>query len=538
MRRLLAAVMTGEGFACELAPNLAEARILLADFDPELVLLDINLPGESGLTLATELGEVPGGPAVIIVSGEDDSAVAALALDAGALGYVTKPFTGNDLTIAVDNALRRRRESSEGRAHRAVLEDSVSEWTATAHDALERLRRANEETVRRLSKAVEFRDPETGSHIERMSHYCALLAGRLGLDPDLMRVASRLHDIGKIATPDSILLKPGPLTPDEREEMQRHADIGYRLLRGSGIELLDHAAIIAWTHHERHDGTGYPRRLAGEDIPLPGRIAGVADVFDALTTDRVYRPALSVKEALTVLQGERGRQFDPDVLDAFVDELDPVLAIMVRFGVEPEDRLEPALESETLVRLQEAAEALGVTASQLRRLADVGRIQSVRTEGGHRRFPLSAVRKLAAERGTRASVRPLEPPAAPLPLLAEVLSRRGADLVSVAVTALYRGGEPGWFASEEAGPARAEWLAALAHTIHSGHYAGALQASEVFLRRAYLQAVGLLERYSFMEHFGRAALRALAQSDAPHTEIASTRRLFVALQQAELGDRA
>jgi hypothetical protein len=260
------------------------------------------------------------------------------------------------------------------------------------------------------------------------------------------------------------------------------------LLRGSGIELLDHAAIIAWTHHERHDGTGYPRGLAGEDIPLPGRIAGVADVFDALATDRVYRPALSVSEAVAVLQGERGRQFDPDVLDVFLDDLDPVLLIMARFAAGAED-LAPDAE-------------------------------------------------LAVERGVRTSVRPLEPPAGPLPLLAEVLSKRGAEVVSAAVTALYRGGEPGWFASEDAGPARAEWLAALAHTSHSGHYAGALQASEVFLRRAYLQAVGLLERYSFMEHFGRAALRALAQLDAPHKEIASARRLFVALQQAELGDRA
>jgi putative two-component system response regulator len=488
MRRLLVAVMTGEGFACEAAHSLRAARALLHDFDPELVLLDINLLGESGLTLARELGDEPDGPAVLMVSGDDDSAVAALALDAGALGYVTKPFTRNDLKIAVDNALRRRREKSEGRARRAQLEDSVSEWTETARDALERLRKANEETVRRLSKAVEFRDPETGSHIERMSHYCALLAGRLGLDPGLMRVASRLHDVGKIATPDSILLKPGPLTPDERDEMQRHADIGYMLLRGSGIELLDHAAIIAWTHHERHDGTGYPRGLAGEEIPLPGRIAGVADVFDALTTDRVYRPALSVREAVAVLEGERGRQFDPDVLDVFLGDLDPVLLIMMRFGADAED---------------------------------------------HAPEPV-----LAVERGGRASVQPLEPPAGPLPVLAGVISERGGELVSDAVAALYRDAEPGWFASEDARPARTEWLAALAHTSHSGHYAGALQASEVFLRRAYLQAVGLLERYSFMEHFGRAALRALAQLDAPHTEIASARRLFVALQQAELGDRA
>src|SRR3954447_14518567 len=170
VRRLLVAMMTREGFACETAGTLAHARAQLTAFDPELVLLDVNLAGESGLTLAGELGTRANGPAVIMVSARDDAEVAGSALDAGALGYVTKPFTRNDLTIAVDTALRRRSDRQ---------------------GAIERLRQANEETVRRLSKAVEFCDPGTGLHIERMSHYCALLPTPFDLDPDLMRVASR-----------------------------------------------------------------------------------------------------------------------------------------------------------------------------------------------------------------------------------------------------------------------------------------------------------------------------------------------------------
>ena len=204
-----------------------------------------------------------------------------------------------------------------------------------ATDALERLRAANEETVRRLSKAVEFRDPETGSHIERMSHYCALLATQFGLDPDLIGIASRLHDVGKIAIPDSILLKPGPLTPDERAEMQRHAEIGHRLLRGSGIDVLEDAATIAWTHHERFDGTATRAGSRATRSRSLGRIAAVADVFDALTTDRVYRSAMPVEDAVALLPRERGRHFDPVVLDAFLENLEEVEAIMARFGDEP-----------------------------------------------------------------------------------------------------------------------------------------------------------------------------------------------------------
>jgi PAS domain S-box-containing protein len=198
------------------------------------------------------------------------------------------------------------------------------------------LRRSREETIRRLSRAAEFRDNETGGHIERMSRYCELIAARLGLRPELcekLRIASPMHDVGKIGVTDAILLKPGPLDADERAEMERHAEMGYRILAGSGAELLDLAATIARTHHERFDGSGYPRGLKGEEIPLEGRIAAVADVFDALTSCRIYRAAFTRAEAFAMMQAERGSHFDPRVLDVFLEAECEIGAIMERAAV-------------------------------------------------------------------------------------------------------------------------------------------------------------------------------------------------------------
>jgi putative two-component system response regulator len=196
--------------------------------------------------------------------------------------------------------------------------------------AKDEIAHSQRETVARLARAVEFKDEDTGDHIERMSAYCELIAERLGLPDErreLIRLASPMHDAGKIAVPDGILLKPGRLDPEEREIMERHAEVGWRLLSGSTSELLGLAAEIAYTHHERFDGAGYPRGLAAEEIPLEGRIAAVADVFDALSSDRVYRDAMPIDEALTIMRDGRGSHFDPEVLDAFLDAIDDVLEI-------------------------------------------------------------------------------------------------------------------------------------------------------------------------------------------------------------------
>jgi excisionase family DNA binding protein len=373
-----------------------------------------------------------------------------------------------------------------------------------------------------------------------MSHYCALLAGSFGFDPDLIRVASRLHDVGKIAIPDAILLKPGPFTADERGEMEHHAELGHRLLQGSSVAVLKQAATIAWTHHEHFDGNGYPRGLVGEEIPLIGRIACVADVFDALTTDRVYRSAISTEDATALLIAQRGIHFDPRVVDAFLAVADEVNAIFVRFAEKPPEGEQPADVPAPLplVTLQHAASTLGISPARLRRWSDEGRIQAVRTPGGHRRFALEAVRLLAAERGSRPVVAPLEPPAATLPLLARCLRERGAELTATAAAGLYRGGTAGWFAGEDAAAAGAEWLRALARGCDSGDYRGALHASDVFMRRGQLQAVGLLERHSFLERFGHAAMQALTQTGVAQEEVTAVRQLFVACQQAHLDGRS
>jgi hypothetical protein len=192
------------------------------------------------------------------------------------------------------------------------------------------LRHSHEEVVHRLARVVEFRDNDTGGHVERMSRYSALIADALGWDPERCReleLAAALHDVGKVAVPDSVLLKPGRLTAEERQVMERHSQAGFEMLAGSGSELLDLAATIALTHHERVDGNGYPAGLHGDDIPLAGRIVSVADVFDALTSARVYKQAMGLPDAIEIIREGRGTQFDPHVVDAFISQLESVASL-------------------------------------------------------------------------------------------------------------------------------------------------------------------------------------------------------------------
>ena len=201
------------------------------------------------------------------------------------------------------------------------------------HARLLAVEEARTEMLRRLARVIEFRDFDTGTHIERMSEYCALIALRLGLQPmevERLRAASAMHDIGKVAIPDDVLLKPSSLTPDERKVVERHTVVGHEMLTGSSSAEIELAAEIALTHHEHFDGRGYPRGLRQSDIPLAGRIVAVADVFDALTSDRVYRPAMSIADALEILRAGRGTQFDPQVLDAFEEALDDILTARSR----------------------------------------------------------------------------------------------------------------------------------------------------------------------------------------------------------------
>jgi HD-GYP domain-containing protein (c-di-GMP phosphodiesterase class II)/methylmalonyl-CoA mutase cobalamin-binding subunit len=212
-----------------------------------------------------------------------------------------------------------------GEGRRTALEEEIDGRSHELRRALSELEIAQTETVRRLSMAVEFRDEDTGAHIERIGRLSTLLAEQIGMDPEFceqLSHAAPLHDVGKVAIPDAILLKPGPLTAEERAIVETHAEEGHRLLRGSSSSILELATTIALSHQEKWDGTGYPRGLAGETIPIEGRIVAIADVFDALTSDRVYRKAFPVEEAVQMMREQRGRHFDPVLLDAFMEVLD------------------------------------------------------------------------------------------------------------------------------------------------------------------------------------------------------------------------
>ena len=246
----------------------------------------------------------------------------------GVAGVVVAVVAGVSVTVAVCIAVVACAAAALGfhlgDRGRARLEAEVDGRTSELKRALSELEIAQAETVRRLSMAVEFRDEDTGAHIERIGRFSTLLAEHIGMDADFcerLGHAAPLHDVGKVAIPDAILLKPGPLTAEERAIVETHAEEGHRLVRGSSSSILDMAATIALSHQEKWDGSGYPRGLVGEAIPIEGRIVAVADVFDALTSDRVYRKAFSVEEAVQMMREQRGRHFDPVLLDAFMEVL-------------------------------------------------------------------------------------------------------------------------------------------------------------------------------------------------------------------------
>ena len=295
------------------------------------------MPGQSGLELARHVIAEHPDTAVVMVTGLDDAGIGQTALAFGAYGYVVKPFRKTDLLMNVENALRRRRHEILSRRERDILERSLEGQAAELKEAMLSMRESarshqlsGEDTVRRLSRAIEFRSRETWQHIERVGELSALLAQRLGFDSDYVekiRAAAPMHDVGKVAVPDAVLMKPGPLDPQERADMERHTVIGHDVLSGSETEVIQLAASIALTHHERFDGTGYPAGIAGREIPVEGRIAAVADVFDALTSDRVYRKALPFDRALGLIGQGGGSQFDPSVAAILLESVEEIAQI-------------------------------------------------------------------------------------------------------------------------------------------------------------------------------------------------------------------
>ena len=316
---LLATVLARAGYRH--VTLVSEPQEALERFGAErydLVLLDLHMPGLDGFEVLERLaGLVDEDDFVPIVMLTADAAQHSRerALGLGADDFLTKPFDVTEVLLRVRNLLRTRRLHDRVRRHRELLEQEVRERTADLADA--RL-----ELLLRLGLASEYRDDDTHQHTCRVGANTARLADAVGLAPEqavLLGQAAPLHDIGKIGVSDRTLLKPGPLSAEEREQMRVHTTIGGRILAGSGSDVLILGEEIARTHHEHFDGSGYPLGLRGDEIPLSGRLVAVVDVFDALTHRRPYKSAWPVAAAVDELQRQRGRQFDGDLVDAFVN---------------------------------------------------------------------------------------------------------------------------------------------------------------------------------------------------------------------------
>jgi putative two-component system response regulator len=297
---------------------------------PDLILLDLNMPYLDGFAVMQSLQEkfASALPPILVLTAQQGFEHRLRALNNGARDYLTKPFDRAEMLARVRNLIEAHLFHKFMRDQNSLLDELVRQRTKELRDT--RL-----QIVRRLGRAAEFRDNETGYHILRMSHSSVLLARALGWDEErceLLLHASPMHDVGKIGIPDRILLKPGKLDPEEWEVMKRHTSIGEHILDGDNSPLLTLAREIAISHHEKWDGSGYPYALKGEDIPLSGRIVALADVFDALTSERTYKRAWSIEAAVEYVQNNSGTHFDPQLVQHFVKQLPQILAIRTRFA--------------------------------------------------------------------------------------------------------------------------------------------------------------------------------------------------------------
>jgi len=312
VREILSEGLTVFGFDSVVASGAAEALEIVRKGEIDLVLTDIEMPGETGMELLASVKKFDRNLDVVMVTGVIDTHTAIAAIREGASDYLTKPFNLDEVQIVVERTLEKRRLIDENRAYQEHLEELVEQRT-------QQLQHSYESTLQALVTALDFRDNETQGHSSRVVEYAVLVAKEMGVDgPALatIRRGSILHDVGKIGIPDSVLLKPGKLDRDEWEVMKKHPEMGYRMLQH--IAFLEPALDIVFSHQERFDGTGYPRGLKGEEIPLGARIFTVVDTFDAMTSDRPYRPALSIEKAREEVRDCAGTQFDPEVAEAFL----------------------------------------------------------------------------------------------------------------------------------------------------------------------------------------------------------------------------
>jgi putative two-component system response regulator len=313
---ILSRWLSDEGYSCTSAYDGETALKFLERENFHLLISDIMMPGMSGIDLLTVTRPTYPDLAVLMVTAVDDRKTAVRTLQLGAYGYVIKPFDRNEILINVANALERRDITRLSHEYEQNLTEHVRKRIAE-------VRIQEEEFVFRLTSAIGRRTDETPGHIRRMGLYSsALLKAYLGWDAkevDDIRIAAAVHDVGKLGIPDSIVLKPGKLTAEEFEIMKKHAEIGAHIMEQSNFKVVEVSREIALCHHERWDGSGYPQGLRGEAIPDSARVVAVADVYDSLISDRVYRPAFPENKALAMIKEEKGGHFDPRIVECFFD---------------------------------------------------------------------------------------------------------------------------------------------------------------------------------------------------------------------------
>jgi len=320
IRDLITAILFHSGHECR-AVSSAEAAVasLQSNTKYALVLSDLAMEGMDGFALLERVRKLDPQLPVVMVTGVHDISVALSAMRGGAYDYLLKPFERDQLLATVRRALENRRLKMENLSYRSRLEALVAARTEELTRKTDELERSYDITLEALGDALDLKDAETEGHSKRVTAFTIAIARAMDLPGERVRVIARgafLHDVGKMAIPDAILRKPGRLTPEEQMLMREHAQLGYQMLHK--IPFLKEAASIVYSHQERFDGTGYPRGLKGDQIPLGARIFAVADTFDAITSDRPYRAAQSISSARREIQRHSGHQFDPDVVDTFI----------------------------------------------------------------------------------------------------------------------------------------------------------------------------------------------------------------------------